>query len=1328
MRLQRLFFTVVLCFCLQHTEGQPIAAENGLPYLVNYPPSVYDAFSQNWTVRQHPNGMVYFGNGDGVLEFDGDQWRIIPVANRTVVRSMDIDQEGTIFAGANRELGYLKPDSLGQLTYISLLDKLLPEDRNFQLIASTVATPEGVYFLSPDRIFLYQNDSMRVWRGQYFYKCTYIGNRLFIIHRQKGILTPDGDSLKVVLGPDLLPAIDICHVFPYKKDKLLIGMKDSPWYIFDGQSVSPFEAVFPGMMNGHLIVNTEILPDTSYALAIYGKGLIVGGRDGLVKHIVNKQSGLITDMVLGVCQDSQHGLWLGLDNGVARVEVLSHLSNFDERNGLEGPVNDLIRHEGSIYAATGLGVFKLNPQKSGEISARFERLSEQTIQTFKLLSLGEDMLIASGSGLFLLRNDKLQRLANFQCGHLYQSPYFPERVYVGMARGIGVVEKEGNTWTVKGKIEGHDYDTRIIYETAPNQLWASLHAGEIIRMDLTYEGKDIPSAKIRRFNSENGLPKGYITPTMIRGKLWFRRNSTMYSFDSSTQKFVRDSTHIAPLLNIPANQLSIDFEDEQGNIWFLKKIDEDNWQRMLGLLQPDSSYKLTSIHSQRITQDVDWRLLPEGDDVLWYGGTDGVVRVILLDKEPGDIPFRAFVRRISLQGDSILFAGIDEGLAQMPEITFSRNAMRFEFAAPTFDGIETNKYQFYLEGFDEDWSAWTDESRRDYTNLPAGNYRFRVRAQNIYNRISEEDTFSFVILPPWYQSWWAFILYILSGILLIWLIVRWRLRKLEADKAALEILVQERTAEVATQNKQLEAQTQQLKELDLLKSRFFANISHEFRTPLTLILGPLEDRLTTHKKYPLKEEDQLIQQQANRLLRLVNQLLDLSKLESGSMEIIPLKGDLIAFIRESAAAFDSLAKQKKINFNIELPVKNYEAWYDQDKLEKMLFNLISNAFNFTPEGGKITIGFSLQKEPYQYEICVHNTGSFIPKEQRQQIFDRFYQLKNDTHQGTGIGLALVRELAHLHKGEIFVESDEKTGTWFRLKMQALIPDSAGAAGESEVQPTPGTWAPITETSTTKPIQPKGELPEILIVEDNADVRKYLRKLIKADYKIREASNGVEGFKKAIKFIPDLIISDLMMPIMDGVELCKKLKTDEKTGHIPVILLTAKASVESRIEGLETGADDYLTKPFNRKELQVRVANLINQREQLRKRYSRAISLYPQQTKIESADERFLKRAIGLIEKNMSDADFNVQTLRKELGMSKTQLHRKFTALTDQAPGEFIRTYRLRKAAQLLAAKQENVSQIAFAVGFNNLSYFARCFREQFGMPPSSYGNVSKPDN
>ena len=1322
MPLLWLLISALLVFVLPQAEAQTHLSEAGLPYLNNYPPAVYDAFSQNWTARLHPNGMVYFGNGDGVLEFDGDQWRVIPVANRTVVRSMDIDEYGTIYAGANRELGYLGPDSLGQLSYISLLDKLSPEDQNFQLVASTVATPKGVYFLTSDRIFRYHNDSMQVWRGKYFYKCVYIGNRLLIIDRQEGILTPEGDSLKTVLGPELLPTVNISQIFPYKKDKLLIGMKDSPWYIFDGETVVPFEAEFPKQMNGHLIVNTEILPDTSYAFAIYGEGLVIGGRDGSVKHIVNKESGLITDLVLGVCRDQQNGLWLGLDNGVARVEVLSHLSNFDERNGLEGPVNDLIRHKGSIYAATGLGVYKLFPPKAGDISARFERLSTETIQAFKLLSVGEDLLLASGSGLFLIRNDQLQRLSNFQCGHLYQSPFFPERVYIGMAQGLGLVEKRGNNWIVHGKIKGHDYDTRVIYETRPNELWASLHAGGLIRMSLQYEGTGLPTAKIDRFTSDHGLPRGYITPIMVRNKLWFRRNRQLYVFEPLSQTFREDSV-LARMVGVPSERFSLDFEDEQGNIWLLEK-EKDKWQRKMAILRPDSSYILKNIYSKRITQDVDWKLLPEGDSVLWYGGTDGAVRVRLLNWEAGDILFQAFIRRISLQGDSLLFAGMDESIKQIPEIAFSRNAMRFAFAAPSYDGMEANRYQFFLEGFDEDWSDWTDESKRDYTNLPAGDYRFRVRARNIYQRVSEEDSFDFVILPPWYQSWWAILLYGLGIILLIWLIFRWRLRKLEADKAALEQVVQERTQEVAAQNRQLEAQTKQLKELDLIKSRFFANISHEFRTPLTLILGPLEDRLTTLKKYPQKEEDLIMQQQANRLLRLVNQLLDLSKLESGSMEIIPEKGDLVSFVRESAAAFDSLAKQKKIRFEIEVPLEPCESWYDHDKMEKVLFNLLSNAFHFTPEGGRITISLTTN-DSSNYEICIHNTGSFIPPEQQTHIFDRFYQLDHDSHQGTGIGLALVRELVQLHKGEISVESDEQSGTRFKLSMQHLIPSTAF---KDENVESPIAERPL-KISSAKDIEGKSKTPtgegqtEILVVEDNPDVRKYLRKLVKSDYIIREASNGVEGYQKAVKYIPDLIISDLMMPKMDGLELCKRLKNDEKTGHIPVILLTAKASVESRIEGLEIGADDYLTKPFNRKELQVRIANLIRQREQLRKRYSREISLHPQQTHIESADERFLKRAIALIEKNMANPDFNVQDLRKELGMSKTQLHRKFVALTDQAPGTFLRTYRLRKAAQMLAAKQENVSQVAFAVGFNNLSYFARCFRDQFGVPPSQYGIV-----
>lgn len=1317
----RIFRLMIVCslYCLPLIgSGQSYYDEGGLPYLVNFPPSVYEGFSQNWAVIQSNQGWIYFGNGDGVLEFDGVSWRLIPVANRTVVRSLAKDSTGTLFVGATHEMGYLASDSMGHLQYVSLLDHLPADNRNFGQVLDTEATPEGVYFHTRNQLFRWDGKTFTSWEDHHFSFTGWVNGAYYFADEERGTYVVAGDSLQLVIPAAQLAPNRIRHFLPYSAQEILICLDEGPFMRFDGEELQPLDGSINRYLNGTRIVNAQALSDTTYAYATYEKGLIIADRDGRILQIVNEESGLNTNLIFDVWQGMQGGLWLAMDNGAARVESISPLSNFDTRNGLEGPVNGLIRHRGSLYAATGLGIFRLNSRISGDISARFELVDQQLqIQGFSFLAIEEDLLIASGSGLFLIRDNQIEKINEMRTSLLYQSPYFPDRVYVGKADGLGLIERVAGEWITRGNIAGLEEDTRRLYESAPNRLWGGLHAGGIVRLDLNDKNGPLPIAKITRFLEADGLPSGYVTMRKMRGKLTFRRNSDMYQFDPEISRFERD-TGFAGLVGIPDEILSPDFEDKWGNIWLLEKQATGAWQRRVARLQPDSAYKLEAINSQRMTQDADWVLYPEGDSILWYGGTDGVVRTLLDSIEPADIPYAAAVRRVSVKGDSIVFGG---GLSQAePIFEYASNAMRFEYAAATFDAMETTRFQFLLEGFDPDWSDWTHETRRDYTNLPEGNYRFRVRAVNVYGRISEEGVFAFVLLPPWYRSWWAYGLYAIGAIFLIWGIIRWRLQQVEAEKAALEQIVQARTKIVATQNIRLEQQTRQLKELDMLKSRFFANISHEFRTPLTLILGPLEDRLMQDQEEKIGEEDRMMHRNAQRLLRLVNQLLDLSRLESGSMQLVPEKGALAAFFRAVIAAFDSLAQQQQIEFDVQIPSREWETGYDRDKLEKILYNLLANAFKFTPVGGRVSVLVKFEETLARYSIRVHNTGSWIPMDQQPLIFDRFYQLGTDSHQGTGIGLALVKELVNLQGGTIGVKSDADSGTEFQLQLPIL------EAGENPVRELPNSSAPAEVSAPIlQAVLPDvsaidTSLPEILLVEDNADVRAYLRGRIDSDYQIREAVDGVEGFEMAREHVPDLIITDLMMPRMDGVDLCRKLKTDERTSHIPIILLTAKANIESRIEGLETGADEYLTKPFHQQELLTRVRNLIRQRKLLRERFRKELILQPRELALTSVDERFLDRVVTLVENHLEDPDFSVKSFREELGMSKTQVHRKLTALTDQAPSEFIRTYRLKRAAQLLAAHHENVSQIAFSVGFNNLSYFAKCFKEQFGVSPSQY--------
>ena len=550
-------------------------------------------------------------------------------------------------------------------------------------------------------------------------------------------------------------------------------------------------------------------------------------------------------------------------------------------------------------------------------------------------------------------------------------------------------------------------------------------------------------------------------------------------------------------------------------------------------------------------------------------------------------------------------------------------------------------------------------------------------------------------------------------------------------------ILRNQKAEIQDKNKQLKTLADQLQQMDQVKSNFFANISHEFRTPLTLVISPLKKLLDDSKYSDLRKTFDLMLRNAQRQLSLVDQLLDLSKIEIKKMKLQAGLGSLNKFTKVMISSFHSLAEERSIRLIFIEEEKNIEIYFDQDKLHKIISNLVSNAFKFTPPKGSISVIIGIvdnaiqDKEQNYVKLIVQDTGIGIPEEYIEHIFDRFYQVDSSAtrrFEGTGIGLALTKELVELHHGEIKVNSTIDKGTEFIVHLplgkdhlteneivdaseraEHLIYDFDDSSQHFESEDSPP------QENITK------SAPMILVVEDNQDMRNYICESLYAGYNLIEAENGGQGFDQAIKHIPDLIISDVMMPGMDGFELTKKLKEDIRTSHIPVILLTAKAGDESKIKGLETGADAYVNKPFNTKELLVRAKNLIEQRQKLREKFKKNITIDPSEVTVTSIDENFLRNAGKIVEKHIDDSEFSVEQFSREMFMDRNNLYRKLKKLINQSSSQFIRTIRLKRASQLLKQKAAPISEIAYMVGFEKPSYFTECFKKQFGVTPSEYG-------
>ncbi|HSD63161.1 MAG TPA: ATP-binding protein [Ignavibacteriaceae bacterium] len=551
---------------------------------------------------------------------------------------------------------------------------------------------------------------------------------------------------------------------------------------------------------------------------------------------------------------------------------------------------------------------------------------------------------------------------------------------------------------------------------------------------------------------------------------------------------------------------------------------------------------------------------------------------------------------------------------------------------------------------------------------------------------------------------------------------------------------------------QKEKEAEKLQEIDKIKTNFFTNISHEFRTPLTLILGPAQKILEQSGNDEINEEARLIHQNAKKLNRLTNQLLDLSRIEAGKMKLKTSKQNILPLLNEIAASFQPFADRKKISLKCQSGQEEIRIYIDRDKIDKIITNILSNALKFTPEGGCVNVNVKtrpLLDENYAFdsqvkeiaEISVQDNGIGIPEEQLDKIFDRFYQLDNRLsreYDGTGVGLSLTKELVELHKGRILVESEQGKGSIFRV----ILPMGKEHLLEEEIidvdtldksEEISGGDARVQDIKNAAPLIIKNkfdinsiskESPTLLIIEDNEDVRRYVKGILNDLYIIKEASDGEEGLEKALDMIPDLIISDIMMPKRDGMQLCHNIKSDSRTSHIPVILLTAKTTLKDKIEGLETGADDYLTKPFEADELKARIRGLLDQRKRMQE-YFRQHELFGEEIKvITSSDKKFLTDTVKIIKENISDPALSVELLARNLAVSRQLLYKKLISLVGESPNEFIRRIRLNRAQKLIESKSGNISEIALEVGFGNPSYFAECFQKQFGVLPSQYHQKS----
>ena len=745
-----------------HLFAQP-GNETGKPFITNYTVEDYGAHAQNWTILQDKRGIMYFGNSIGLLEYDGKTWRLIRVTNRSIVRTLDMDQDGRVYVGGDGDFGFLDRDSLGQTQFFSLADSVPPEDRQFTGVATHVGD-RGVYFGTPGSLFLWADEQIRVWKPKNSFTSGHYVNGTYFIHDSgTGLMQMDGDSLKLVPDGANMVNYRIRFMMPvsaWQHGGILIGTIANGLLVYDGTTFQPFQTKADGFLKSNFIQSATELSDGSIAISTARGGVAIIDVKGNFIQILDEAAGLQNNTVFGVYTDRNGKLWMAMNYGIAQADIPSPLTIHSKSGGLEGMLLNCIRHKETMYVGTFLNTFYMDTE--GEYP-RFKTVSGLTTSCWSFLSMNDHLLVATGSGVFEIDGDratvvKASTNRSYSASWLYRSRQDPNLVLVGLFDGLGLLRfdpSENGNWIDEGRVSGIHEETRTIIEDDDGNFWLGTQNEGVVRVNFPVENGSLKLSEpvIQRFGTDHGLPHGGVAVFLVSGKVYHTMKDGVFYYDEASNAFIPDSTFDIVSFGGSAEEYNLR-EDVDGNVWV-----NFGAETALALRQPDGSYVPQLNPFVRLKGY--YVIYPEPDRTVWFC-TDGK----LIRYDPGvqkdyKVDFPVLIRRVTAGEDLVIYGGAtdmerDVDGIKSSEIKYNNNAMRFEFSALSYENPAANRFQWILEGFDKHWSAWSNESKRDYTNLPSGEYRFRVKAKNFYNHESAEAVYSFRILPPWWRTWWAY--------------------------------------------------------------------------------------------------------------------------------------------------------------------------------------------------------------------------------------------------------------------------------------------------------------------------------------------------------------------------------------------------------------------------------------------------------------------------------------------------------------------------------------------------------------------------------------------
>lgn len=1008
-----------------------------------------------------------------------------------------------------------------------------------------------------------------------------------------------------------------------------------------------------------------------------------------IRNIPYKNS-LSDNVVSCIVEDKDKNLWIGTNDGGLNLynPITQRFTSYtlQEDESARGIGSNNIKavyvdeKKSLVYIGTHAGGLSILHRNSGQVE-NFNQRNSQLVNenVYAILPDGEGNLWL-GTLSALVRFNPEQRsfttiekekdgtpVVSKQITTLFRDSH--KRLWIGGEEGLSVFKQEGLDIQKASILPVSNVTklfTNCIYEASNGIIWVGTREGF-----YCFNEKD---KQIKRYNTTNGLPNNVVYGILEDsfGRLWLSTNRGISCFNPETEKF-RNFTESDGL---QSNQFNT------------------------------ASYCRTSVGQ------------------MYFGGINGITTFrpeLLLDN-----PYTPPVVITKLQLFNKVVRPDDEtgiltkNISETKSITLKswQTAFSIEFVVSNYISGQHNTFAYKLEGYDKEWYYLTDSRTVSYSNLPQGTYQFLVKAANSDGKWNPIPTaLEIIVLPIWYKTWWALLIFFATFAGFITFVFRffWMRKSMEAQ------------LEIERRDKEHQ------EEINQMKMRFFINISHELRTPLTLILTPLQEIINKISDRWTRNQLEYIQRNANRLLHLVNQLMDYRRAELGVFELKAKKGNAHQLIQDNFLFYDKLARHKKITYTLHSELEDKEVLFDANYLELIVNNLLSNAFKYTESGQSITV--TLKEENGWLLLQVSDTGIGIPINKQGKIFERFYQIESE-HVGSGIGLSLVQRLIELHHGRIELDSEENKGSTFSVylpqDLSVYKPSELASNNEqNEEEQVYSTNSKAMYFIDTEKVENESvesgdkKRGTILIVEDNNEIRRYLSNGLADLYNTLEAGNGEEALEKLKDNEVDVIVTDVMMPVMDGIKLCKNVKQNIRTCHIPVIILSAKTDIKDQMEGLQMGADDYIPKPFSLAILTTKIQNMMRTRRRMLDKYAKSLEVEPEKITFNAMDEALLKRAMAIVEKNMDNIEFSTDEFAREMNMSRSNLHLKLKAITGESTIDFIRKIRFNEAAKLLKDGRYTVAEVSTMVGFNTPSYFATSFKKYFGCLPTEYIKKSK---